>query len=145
MRRFLWLLPALLGLVSLQAQRARFGNFFPPEVKLDRFIDVAKVDARDFTVEADHGELRVLRARLGPDARVPFHDDRSGVIVAITDVHLRFTTPDKKFRDIHMKAGETHWIDGDAFSEQNLSSSPCEFVYVETRSAGGPVPYTPPV
>lgn len=133
------------ALVSAQQDPRRSpGRNFPPEIVLDRFIDVAKVAPQYFTVEMENSEVRVLRAKLTADARIPIHDNRSGVIVALTDVHLRFTTPDKKFRDVHVKAGETHWIDGDTFSEQNLSASPCEFLFIETLRSTGPVPYTPP-
>jgi hypothetical protein len=134
----------LVALVSAQPPRRLPGRNFPPEVVLDRFIDVAKVAPQYFTVEMENSEVRVLRAKLAGDAQIPLHDDRSGVIVALTDVDLRLTTPDKKFRDIHLRRGETHWIDGDAFSEQNLKSSPSEFLFIETVRPTGPIPYTPP-
>jgi hypothetical protein len=102
-------------------------NRFPPEMLLDRFIDVAKVAPQYFTVEKENSEVRVLRAKLDGSARIPLHDDRSGVMVALSDVHLRLTTPDAKFRDVHLGTGETLWLDGDTFSEQNLSSSPVSF------------------
>ena len=116
---------------------------FPPEMLLDRFIDVAKVAPQYFTVEKENSDIRVLRARLAGSARVPLRDDRSGLIVALSDVHLRLTNPDAKFRDVHLETGETLWLDGDTFSEQNLSSSPCEFLYIETLRPKGPVPDTP--
>ena len=136
-----------LGCVLLSAQRIPRQSpaaRFPPEMVLDRFIDVARVAPRQYAVEMENSQLRVLRAKLSGEAKVPIHDSRSGVIVAITDVNLRFTTPDKKFHDIRVKAGETHWIDGDTFSEQNLSASSCEFLFVETMRPNGAVPYTPP-
>jgi hypothetical protein len=117
---------------------------FPPEIVLDRFIDVVKVAPKYFTVEMENAEVRVLRAKLDGDARIPLHDGRSGLIVAFTDVHLRLTTPDDKSLDLHVKAGETHWIDGDTFSEQNLSSSRCEFLFIETLRPKGPISDTPP-
>jgi hypothetical protein len=116
---------------------------FPPEMLLDRFIDVAKVAPHYFTVEKENSEVRVLRAKLDGSARIPLHDDRSGLMVALSDVHLRLTNPDAKFRDVHLGTGETLWLDGDTFSEQNLSSSPCEFLYIETLRPKGPVPDTP--
>ena len=133
------------AVVSAQQPTRRFGPQFPPDVSLDRFIDVAKVAPQSFTVERENSEIRVLRAKLSGNARIPLHDDRSGLIVALTDVHLRLIIPDKKFRDIHLRTGETHWIDGDAFSEQNLSSTSCEFLFVEMLRPTGPIPYTPPV
>jgi len=118
-------------------------NRFPPEIVLDRFIDVVNVAPKNFSVDMENADVRVLRAKLDGDARIPLHDDRSGVIVALTGVHLRFTTPDDKSFDLHVKAGETHWLDGDTFSEQNLSSTPCEFLFIEALRPKGPVSDTP--
>jgi hypothetical protein len=134
--------------VPVNAQRSprQFppANRFPPEIVLDRFIDVVKTAPKSFSVEMENADVRVLRAKLDGEARIPLHDDRSGVIVALKDVHLRLTTPDGKFRDIHLRAGETQWIDGDTFSEQNLSSTPCEFLFIETLRPKGPLSDTPP-
>jgi hypothetical protein len=108
-----------------------FANRFPPEIVLDRFIDVTKVAPKYYSVDLENSEARVLRAKLDGSVKIPLHDDRSGVIVALKDVNLRLTTPDGHSREIHLHAGETQWIDGDTFREENLSSSPTEFLWVE--------------
>jgi hypothetical protein len=110
---------------------------------LDRFIDVAKVAPKYFSVEIENADVRVLRAKLwrGADSapRRPLGRNR-----CLDRCALRLTTPDGKSRDIHVKAGETHWIDGDTFSEQNLSSTACEFLLVETLRPKAPVSDAPP-
>jgi hypothetical protein len=128
-----------------QSSADRFASRFPPEIVLDRFIDVAKVAPKYFTVEMENSDVRVLRAKLDGDARIPLHDGRSGLMVALTDVHVRLTTPDNKSLDLQVKTGETRWIDGDTFSEQNLSSGRCEFLFIETLRPKSPVSDTPPV
>ncbi len=107
---------------------------FPPEIILDRFIDVVKIAPKLYAVEVENDKVRVLRAKLPAEARVPTHDSRSGLLVAVTDVHVRFRTADSKIRDIHVAAGETRWIDAEPRAEENLDIRPCEFLFVETKN-----------
>ncbi len=118
-------------LIQQRLRPLRPGSQFPPEIVLDRFLDVTKVAPKLFSVDLENSDTRVVRARLDGSAKVPLHDDRSGVIVAIKDVNLRLTTPDGQSQEIHLHAGETHWMDGDTFREENLSSSPTEYLWVE--------------
>jgi hypothetical protein len=136
---FCTLVTAQLVQVPRQSPVNRFANRFPPEIVLDRFIDVVKVAPQFFTVDRENSEVRVLRAKLDGDAKIPLHDERPAVMIALKDLHLRLITPDGKSRDIHLKSGETLWIDGDTFTEQNLSSTPTEFLLVEQLRPKGQV------
>ena len=118
-------------LIQQRVRPIRPGSQFPPEIVLDRFIDVTKVAPKLFSVDLENPDARVVRAKLDGSAKVPLHDDRSGVIVAIKDLNLRLTTPDGHSQDLQLKAGETRWVDGDTFREENLSSSPTEFLWIE--------------
>ena len=140
---FCTLVTAQLVQVPQRSPVNRFANRFPPEIVLDRFIDVVKVAPQFFTVDRENSEVRVLRAKLDGDAKIPLHDERSGLMVALKDVHLQLTTPDGKSREIKVRAGETLWIDGDAFSEQNLDSTPTEFLFVEQLRPKGQGTDTP--
>jgi hypothetical protein len=106
---------------------------FPPDIVIERFVDVVQIAPKLYTVDRENEKVRVLRARLPGDANVSLHDHRSGVLVAITDVHLRFRTPDKKSFDLHVPGGETRWLDGDTHTEQNLNNRPCEFLFIEMK------------
>ncbi len=142
---FATLVTAQLVQVPQQSPANRFANRFPPEIVLDRFIDVVKVAPQFFSVEMENSEIRVLRAKLDGDARIPLHDGRSGLMVALKDVNLRLTAPGGKPRDIHLRTGETLWIDGDTFSEQNLNSTPTEFLFIEQlRPKGSNTESLPP-
>ena len=104
---------------------------FPPEIVLDRFIDVVKIAPKFFTVELENTDTRVLRAKLDGSAKIPLHDARSGVMVALKEVSLALITPEGHTLVIQLNAGETKWIDGDAYRLENLNSSPTEFLYIE--------------
>jgi len=103
------------------------------EIIIERFVDVVQVAPKLYTVDRENEKVRVLRAKLPGEANVSLHDHRSGVLVAITDVHLRFRTPDKKSFDLHVPAGEARWLDGDTHTEQNLNNRPCEFLFIEMK------------
>ncbi|HYW45303.1 MAG TPA: hypothetical protein VE959_20745 [Bryobacteraceae bacterium] len=106
-------------------------------------VDVSKIARGYYTVEMANQfvHVRVMRARLAANARVPTHHHNAGLIVALTAVDLRLTRPDGQFRDLHIPAGETRWIDGEIHSERNLggpsATAPCEFLFIETEYTGG--------
>ena len=128
-------IPVLILLGVGFAQNRRFApRQEVPEIIIEHFTDVLKVAPRYYTVDLENEKVRVLRARLPGDANVSLHDHRSGLLVAITDVHLRFRTPDKKFFDWHVPAGETRWFDADTHTEQNLNNRACEFLFVEMKA-----------
>ncbi|HEY1337769.1 MAG TPA: hypothetical protein VGF59_09680 [Bryobacteraceae bacterium] len=123
---------------TLGAQRLRSPQRdFPPDIVVERFIDAVHVAPHWFSVQTVNPiqpNLRVLHAKLPGEAKVALHDSRSGFLVAITDVHLRLRTADNKFRDLHVSAGESRWLDADTHTVENLNNRDCEYVFVEMRS-----------
>jgi hypothetical protein len=129
--------PALLATFSLAASIFAFqepGSFLLPELGDRSVRDVAKVDAKHYHVEFENDQVRTLRAKLGADETVPMHDSRSATIIAITEIHLRFTRPDKKIVDVHLDAGGTRWIYDDSFSVTNLVPRKAEFLFIEPKT-----------
>jgi hypothetical protein len=118
------------------AQRIVVPQQFPPEIVPDLSRDILQVDPKHFSVEYENARVRVLRGRIGADESVPMHDAHDGVLVAITECHLRFTRPDKDFIEVHLEPGKVRWIYADTFSGKNLSNAPAEFLFVETKSRG---------
>jgi hypothetical protein len=106
---------------------------FPPEIIVERDLDVVKIAPRVYTIETENEKVRVLRAKLSGGAKVPIHDHRPGLLVALTDVHLRLRTADNKTRDLHIPAGETRWLDGETHAEENLDIRACQFLFVEWK------------
>jgi hypothetical protein len=117
---------------------AQHGVPFPrqstPEIVIDKYADVVKASPTFYRVELENERVRVLHARIPGRIASPPYDERPGLIVAITDVHLLYTTTDGRVLEIQVPAGGTRWIDGDTHSEENLSSRTCEFLFIETKS-----------
>ena len=136
-RTVLAILAAAVCMSTAGAQRRRSGAAdFPPDIIVERFVDAVQVAPHWFSVQTVNPiepKLRVLRAKLPGEAKVALHDSRSGFLVAITDVHLRLRTADNKFRDLHVPAGESRWLDADTHTVENLNNRPCEYVFIETK------------
>jgi len=107
----------------------------PPDIFDYPSPDVVKVAPGRYGVELDNAQMRVLRARLPADSRIPTHHHSAGLLVALTDVRLRLITPDGKSRDLEIPAGGTRWLEADTHSEQNLNARPCDFLFIEAKSA----------
>jgi len=101
-------------------------------------VDVAKIAPGFYRLEMANQfvHVRVMRARIGAEARVPTHHHNAGLIVAFTPVNLRFTTPKGQMHDLQLAAGATRWIEEEIHSEINLADSPCEFLFIETDYTG---------
>jgi hypothetical protein len=143
----------LLGLlaVNLSAQsirKPRFGNPFSgplPEwpvknLKVETGPSPLSVDPAHYHLELETEGIRVLRLTLEPDGVSPLHDDRDALIVCLTECHVRLTTPDGKFTDVHMEAGATRLLGGGVRSNTNLVSQPVELLFIERK----PIPESAP-
>ena len=125
MRIRLWLVPAVL---AMAAQKD-----FPPDIVQDRLRHVLEVDPVHYKKDLENDRVRVLHARLGPGEAVPMHDDRSNMIVAITEVHIRLSKPGASPFDVHMQPGESRWGYADMHSIKNLHTKPVEYLIIELK------------
>jgi hypothetical protein len=106
----------------------------PPELMApDTFRDVLAVDPKHYRLDMENDKVRVLRLALQGDETVPVHDDRAGLLVCVTECHIRFMRPDGSVQDIHLQAGETRWVSEDTRSAKNLSPMPMEMLYIEMK------------
>ena len=82
-------------------------------------------------LENDH--VRVLRFRLGPHEKSMVLDVAEHLHVAVTDQHVQLVYVYGKPRARQRKAGDSAWMERDAYGVENLSDKPVEWVLVETR------------
>lgn len=95
--------------------------------------DPAKVDPEHCKVEFENAQVRVLRWKLGPHAKVPMHEHPAFVQISLTDQHLRYTLPDGKTKEVEAKAGQIAWNEPQMHSAENLSDSATEAIQVEVK------------
>src|SRR5205807_1861539 len=132
--RFALPLLLLAGTFPLAAQTPvdRFRSFrkMPPEIVMR---DAAHLDPEHVRAEIDNESTRVLRITLEAGRTIPEHDDRGGVLVCLTECHLRFMAEGAP-QDVHLRAGQTRWMKAEQRSMRNIGSGLAEMLYIESKA-----------
>jgi quercetin dioxygenase-like cupin family protein len=103
--------------------------------KVNGALDPVKVDPRDYRVEFENSQVRVLRVKMDAHHKVPLHEHRlNRVVVYLTDQNGSMTTPDGKTETAQHKAGEVSWGGATTHREENLRDGPFEAVVVELKN-----------
>jgi len=129
----------LLALVPLSTaqqttpvERFRAMRAMPPEIMIR---DAARIDPERVRAEIDNESTRVLRITLEPARQIPDHDDRAGVLVCLTECHLRLVA-EGRAQELHLRAGQTQWMKEDSRTLQNIGSRAAEVLYIERKKPG---------
>ena len=96
--------------------------------------DPVQVDPKHYSVVFENGQVRVLRISYGPHEQSVMHEHPAGVVVSLTNQDVKFTFPDGRTEERHMKAGESGWSAAGQHLPENLSDTPLEAVLVELKT-----------
>ncbi len=104
--------------------------------------DPVRVDSGHYRVESENDRVRVVRVRYGPHEKSVMHTDPAGVVIFLTEHHVRFTLPDGTHFELHARPGEVLWGEGETHLPENLEDSPFELLLIQvkgqvSRSDGG--------
>jgi hypothetical protein len=99
-----------------------------------RAQDVAKIDPKEYKVEFENDQVRILRGTRAPHSKVPMHEHPDYVVVYLTEVHQKVTTPDGKVTEATSKAGDVAFKKGLTHSEESLLDTPVEVILVELKT-----------
>ncbi len=106
-----------------------------PAKTIDTPLDPVKVDGRDYRVEFENSEVRVLRVKLAAHRKVPEHEHQlNRVVVYLTDQHASMTGSDGQTTTSQHKAGEVSWAGTAKHREENLMDKGFEAVVVELKN-----------
>ena len=98
-------------------------------------LDPLRVDPKDYKLELENSQVRVLRVKIGPRQSVPMHEfGLNYVAVYFTDQNLRETTPEGKAEVKRHQAGEFTWNGPSKHKIENLSDQPFEAALVEVKN-----------
>jgi hypothetical protein len=96
--------------------------------------DPLKVAPKDYRVEFENPQVRVLRVMIPPHASVPMHEHKlNRVTIFLTDQQFSAKDPAGKVTTSDHKAGDIAWGAALDHAEQNLSDQPFEAVVVELK------------
>jgi quercetin dioxygenase-like cupin family protein len=82
--------------------------------------DAAKLDPEHHKVEVDNEWVRVERYQAPKGAKLPMHSHPTGVQIALTGSHVRYTMPDGKTKEAHTKAGEARYREALSHAVEDL-------------------------
>jgi beta-alanine degradation protein BauB len=105
--------------------------------------DPTKVAPQHYKLDFENERVQVVSVHYGPHEKSGLHDHPGGVVVSITEGHLRFTDEAGKVREVFAKPGEVRWYAPFRHRVENLSDNTYDAVYIGIKgklapSSGGP-------
>lgn len=92
--------------------------------------DPAKVEPKHYKLDFENDRVQVISVHYGPHEKSAMHEHPGGVVVILTEAHLRFTDQNGKVREIFSKPGEARWYPPFKHRVENLGDTPYDAVYV---------------
>jgi hypothetical protein len=86
-------------------------------------------------VEIDNDQVIVRRNIHPPHSATPMHSHQAGIIVYLTDVRERSTSPDGSSKIVTHRAGEVVWAGARQHKLENLGDNPIEAIEIELKGA----------
>jgi beta-alanine degradation protein BauB len=96
--------------------------------------DPTKVEPRHYKLDFENDRVQVLSVHYAPHEHSVLHEHPGGVVVILTEAHLRFTDENGKTREIFSKPGEARWYPPFKHRVENLGDTPYDAVYIGLKS-----------
>ena len=96
--------------------------------------DPTKVEPRHYKLDFENDRVQVVSVHYGPHERSVLHDHPGGVVVSLTEAHLRFTDDNGKVREVYSKSGEARWYPPFKHRVENLGDTSYEAVYIGLKA-----------
>jgi quercetin dioxygenase-like cupin family protein len=97
--------------------------------------DPTKVEPKHYRLAFENEHVQVLSVHYGPHERSVMHDHPAGVIVNITDGHLKFTDERGNVQEVSAKHGEARWFPAFKHKVENLGDAPYDGVYIGLKDS----------
>jgi|SRR5579872_5177254 len=81
----------------------------------------------------DNGRVQVIYIHYGPHEKSALHSHPGGVVVNLTDGHLKFTDEQGNIQEVYAKRGEARWFPPLKHKVKNLSDTPYDAVYIAVK------------
>ncbi len=95
--------------------------------------DPTKVEPRHYKRDFENERVDVVSVHYGPHEKSALHDHPGGVVVSLTEAHLRFTDENGKTREVFSKAGEVRWYAPVKHRVENLGDTTYDGVYIGVK------------
>src|SRR5215472_10864232 len=114
----------------MQAKLLASGVLVLAAAVLAQAQDPTKVEPRHYKLDFENDRVQVVSIHYAPHEKSAMHEHPGGVVVILTEAHLRFTDENGKTREIFSKPGEARWYPPFKHRVENLGDSPYDAVYV---------------
>ena len=95
--------------------------------------DPTKVEPKHYKLDFENDRVQVVSVHYGPREKSVLHDHPGGVVVSLTDAHLRFTDENGRVREVYSKAGESRWYAPFKHRVENLGDTTYDAVYIGVK------------
>ncbi|HET9409223.1 MAG TPA: hypothetical protein VFO39_18415 [Candidatus Sulfotelmatobacter sp.] len=95
--------------------------------------DPTKVEPTHYKLNFENDRVQVVSVHYGPHEKSALHDHPGGVVVSLTDGHLRFTDASGTSREVFAKQGEARWYAPFKHRVENLSDNDYRAVYIGVK------------
>jgi quercetin dioxygenase-like cupin family protein len=95
--------------------------------------DPTKVEPRHYKLDFENERVQVVSVHYGPHEKSVLHEHPGGVVVSLTEAHLRFTDENGKVREVFSKAGEVRWYPAFKHRVENLGDTTYDAVYIGVK------------
>lgn len=92
--------------------------------------DPTKVEPKHYKLDFENDRVQVVTVHYGPHEKSVLHDHPGGVVVSLTEAHLRFSDESGKVREVFSKPGEARWYPPFKHRVENLGDTSYEAVYI---------------
>ena len=96
--------------------------------------DPTKVEPKHYKLDFENDRVQVVSVHYGPHEKSALHEHPGGVVVILTEAHLRFTDENGKVREIFSKPGEARWYPPFKHRVENLGNTSYDAVYVGLKN-----------
>lgn len=96
--------------------------------------DPTKVEPKHYRLGFENEHVQVVYVHYGPHEKSGIHDHPGGVVVNVTEGHLRFTDVNGKTTEVYAKPGEARWFPPFKHRVENLGDKPYDGVYIGVKS-----------
>jgi quercetin dioxygenase-like cupin family protein len=96
--------------------------------------DPTKVEPQHYKLDFENERVQVVHVHYGPHEKSVTHEHPAGVVVNLTEGHLKFTDEHGKTQEVYAKPGEVRWFPSPhKHKVQNLSDAPYNAVYIGVK------------
>jgi quercetin dioxygenase-like cupin family protein len=96
-----------------------------------------KVEPTHYRLDFENEHVQVISVHYGPHEKSGLHAHPGGVVVSLTEAHLKFTDQNGKVQEVYSKPGEARWFPPFKHRVENLGDTPYNAVYIGVKGKSG--------